>query len=234
MAEEKSGYPDEMRPGEVRLERTYRLELRVGERMMLRFGWGDVKSSLETPAELVGYGHYEFMLVRVQPSPGLLPHLAQGERVHVRFLSEGMAAIFQTEVLSHLTRPGIVISLAYPHVMNTVQVRKHKRLACALPVAAECDGASLPGIISDISRGGCRMILDIRGQSRAKSLALGDALRLRAPLALDKPLEPIEATVKNVETEQHRLIMGLAFGPMPAKTAQMLGTFLANTEILLD
>lgn len=223
----------EARPGEVRLERTYRLDLRIGERMMLRLGWGDEKNSLEAQGELVGYGHYEFILVRLQPAPGLLPRICQGERVTVRFLSEGAAAIFQTEVIGHLTRPSVIVALAYPTVMNTVQVRRFKRVTCALPVLVSKGGQQGNAIISDISRGGCRMIMDVRGQSIAKNLAVDDKMEIHVPLDLNKPLEVIPVCTKNIETEQHRAIMGLAFESMPNQTGQLLDVFLTNTEILL-
>lgn len=218
---------------QVRLERTYRLDLRVGARLMLRLGWGSEKI-MELPAELVGYSHYEFMLARVRPVPGLLNRLNQGELVQVRFLSDGEAAIFQTEIIGHLIRPGVVLVLAYPHTMNTVQVRRHKRLDCALPVRAAKDGWKLSGIISDISRGGCRLVLDMRGQSPARSLAVGDALELVAPLDIEKGLENIQAKIRSIETEQYRMIMGLCFEPMPGRTAQLLEAFLNDTEILLS
>lgn len=225
---------NEARPGEMRLERTYRLDLRVGARAMLRFGWGDGKNALELPAELIGYSHYEFMLVRVQPVPGLLQRTGHGELVQMRFLSDGEATIFQTEIISYLQRPGIILTLAYPQTMNIVQVRKHKRLACVLPVRAGKDGRKLSGIISDLSRGGCRMIADVRGQSAFRSLAVGDILELVVPLDIEKGLENIKAMVRNVETEQFRMILGLSFEPMSSQTLQLLDNFLSNTEILLS
>lgn len=219
---------------EGKLERTYRLALSMGSRMMLRFGWGDAKSSLNLPAELVGYVHYEYLLVRVQPTPGLLPRVNQGEPVRVRFMSNGDAAMFQTEILGHLNRPSIVLALAYPHTMNTVQVRKHKRISCALPVRVAKDGQKIAGIISDISRGGCRLLIDMRGQGGCRAINVGDSVSLVVPLDMEKGLENIQAMVKNIETEQFRMIMGLFFEPMHSGTMQLLETFLTNTEILLS
>lgn len=222
--------------GVGKLERTYRLSLNVGSRMMLRFGWGD--GALELPGELVGYTHYEYLLAHIQPAPGLLARVGQGEPVHVRFMSDGEACIFQTEVIGHLNRPSLILAMAYPHTMNTVQVRKHKRISCALPVRVVPVGSGEPqkiaGIISDISRGGCRLLIDMRGQSACRGIAVGGLVNLVVPLDVEKDLENIQATVKNVETEQHRMLIGLSFEPMPSRTGQLLESFLANTEILLS
>lgn len=203
--------------------------------MMLRFGLDD-DSALDFVGELIGYSYYEFMLVRVQPVPGLLPRIKQGERVHVRFLSDGEAAIFQTSIISHLTRPVLLLALAYPQTMKTVQVRKHKRLCCALPVWVGKSEQRVRAIISDISRGGCRLALDMRGNSASRSLAPGAVLDMELPLSLSLQhgLEKVQARVKSVETEQHRMILGLCFEPMPTRTAQLLETFLANTEVLIS
>lgn len=220
-----------------KLERTYRLTLNIGARMMLRFGWGDGKNILELPGNLVGYQHYDYLLVQTRPAPGLLARIGQGDPVRVGFLSEGEASIFQTEVIGHLNRPSIILALAYPHTMNSVQVRKHKRVACALPVRVVPevgDEQKISGIISDLSRGGCRLIIDVRGQSACRSLNVNDTVSLVVPLNVETDMENIQAIIKNIETEQHRMIMGLSFQPMSIRKGQLLESFLANTEILLS
>lgn len=224
---------DGTRGEQVRLERSYRLELHIGARMMLRFGWGNEKNSTEVSGELVGYTHYEFLLVRVQPSPGLLPRINQSECVSVRFLNEGAASLFQTSILGHISRPSLILSLAYPNFMNTLQIRRHKRVSCALPVIIGHKEQKGSGIINDLSRGGCRLIMDMRGQSLTRDINVGDTIELNVPLDLAKGLEVLHAVVKNAEIEQYRLIMGLAFQPMHSQSEQLLEAFLANTEILL-
>lgn len=223
----------ELTIGEMRMERTYRLNLRIGTRMLLRFGWGDEKNAMDVPAEIVGYSHYEFIILRLQPAPGLLPRINQGGRVSARFLSDRAANLFQSEILGHLSRPALLVTLAYPNIMNTVQVRKHKRINSTLPVLVKKDGMEAAGIISDISRGGCRLVMDVRGQGLARVTAIGDKLELLVPLELRKNLENIYTTVRNIETEQYRMIMGLSFQPLSPEASRQLDAFLANSQILL-
>ena len=233
--EDQSGLLHELKVGEMRMERAYRLDLHVGTRMMLRFGWGEEKHAIKVPGELVGYAHYEFIIVRVMPVPGLLPRVSQGGMVSVRFLNnDGAANIFQTEMLSYLSRPTLLLTLAYPQMTNTVQVRKHKRIASTLPVLVTKDKQEASGIISDISRGGCRLIMDMRGQDFVRQISVGDKLNILVPLKLRENLDSIYTTVKNIETDQFRLIMGLAFEPLPNNVFQQLSTFLSNTQILLS
>lgn len=222
------------KPGQARIERAYRLDLQIGSPAMIRFGWGDEKNCMELQGEIVGYSHYEFLLIRVRPTPGILQRIHVGELLNVRFMNDGGAVIFQTELLGHLSRPGIILALAYPNVMNTVQVRKYKRVSCALPIIATQNGQKISGIISDISRGGCRLVMDLRGQSAAKNLEVGENIDMHAPLDLSKGLELIRTTIKNIETEQFRLIIGLSFEPMSSQAEQTLEAFLFNTEVLLN
>lgn len=220
--------------GQQRMERASRLDLAIGQRLLLRFGWGDEKVATEIPCELLGYSHYEYMIVRLQPVPGLLARLTPGALITARFLYDGGAASFQAEILTHITRPSLILFLSYPGSLNTVKIRQHKRLTCALPVSVDTSNGTAIGIISDISKGGCRMVMDIRGQSAARALQSGDQVVVQAMLSACGEPESINAIVKNVDQEQFRLVLGLAFSNLDADCAERLERFLSETLLLLS
>ncbi|MDL2285367.1 flagellar brake protein [Desulfovibrio sp. OttesenSCG-928-F07] len=219
--------------GKMRVEHAHRLDLSVGGRMLLRFGFSGESTTREYTAELTGYSHYEFILVRMQPVPGLNSRLTPGSLVNVRFLHNGAAATFQAEILSYVTKPAFLLFLSYPNTLSTVKVRKHQRLTCALPVTVRAGSDSVPGIISDISLGGCRLVMDMRGHPEARNLQVNDRITLSAQLTATGAPADIGATIKNIEHDQFRLRMGLSFADLPEQTSERLEQFLDSTQMLM-
>ncbi len=183
-------------------------------------------------AELIGLVHFEFLVLRLPWVPGLRTHLIPGNMVTVRFVAAGDLCGFQAEVLSHTAKPALIAFLRYPEVVEKLALRQHRRVQCALPVQVHSRRGDASGLIADLSRGGCRLVLDVRGQAELRKMTAGDQLILRSSFGADGLPQSVTCTVRAVELETSRIVLGIAFTEADQTFWKTLGAFLESCELL--
>ena len=208
------------------IEHTPKLELAPSARLMVRFGWDTNLASDEMAGEMVGCVHYEFLVLRFYPKPGLLARLLPGAQARVRFMHEGVASECTLSVISHITRPALLVFLTYPRILSTLNIRQFKRIQSALPALLLYNETSLRGSVSDVSQGGCQLVIDARGQAAARSLQGGETATLQLCLDADGTTSSAPCTLRNIETEQFHAFAGLAFNNPSPDFQQRLTDYL--------
>ncbi len=220
-----------------RREITPRLTINIGSKVLMRFGLtagsSQESSSGEIQAELVGLSHYEYLILRLPPMPGLLSKLAMGISIKVRFIHEGTACLFAAEVLAYVTKPALLVFISYPQSLEALPLRQHRRITCAIPALIRSRVGDLKGIICDLSNGGCRLVLDMRGQSTARQLQVGENAVLQASLSPDGAPNAVSATLRSVEMEQFRFVSGVSFDSADDRFWASLESFLESASNLL-
>lgn len=207
-------------------ERTSRMDLAVGTKILVRFGFAGAGSS-EVVGELVGFSHYDFLILRFSPAPGLLAKITPGSLMTARFMHEGSASLFQAEVISHSVKPNLLVFATYPSTVNTMQVRKSERIPVALPGLLYTEHGDGYGYIRDLSKGGCRMLIDVRGQNTMKQLEANMAVHLKLALSPDTIGEITPATIKSIQSERFRVELGIAFD-LTANDSSVFSSSLAD------
>ncbi|MDR2892906.1 MAG: flagellar brake protein [Deltaproteobacteria bacterium] len=190
-----------------------KIELEIGSKMLVRLGWGAEDASKEMTAELIGCLHYEYIVLRILPNPGLLSRLIPGTQARVRFLHDGAASEFNVSVLSYIVRPSLLIFLSYPESMNSISVRQFQRLQSRLPAVLFSSEGAFGGTIGDVSMGGCQLVADIRGQAAARNIQSGSGGTLQVCLKATGNPSKVNCVLRNVEIEHFQLSVGLAFDP---------------------
>jgi hypothetical protein len=92
-----------------------------------------------------------------------------------------------------------------------MKTRQHQRLVCALPVFLNTSLGDAAGLVSDLSLGGCRVSLELTGQSGLRDLAVGDDVVLHMPLSATAAPVGGTSVARKVEIAGSRLTIGLAF-----------------------
>ena len=209
-----------------------RLSLDVGMRMALDLDPDTDSSSGRIASDLVGMVHFEYLIVRLPWVPGLRSRLVGGASATVRFVHEGELCGFQTQILTHVAKPALLIFLQYPEVIEKMALRQHKRLQCALPAQFHSRRGDAQGVIGDLSRGGCRLAFDARGQLDLRQTVVGDTLVVRISLSADGLPLAVTCTVRSVEAEPNRMLLGISFTEADNEFWTSLDTFLTNSELL--
>ncbi len=209
-----------------------RLSLDVGMRMSISLGTDRDAQEGRIAADLVGMVHFEYLIVRLPWVPGLRTRLVGGASATVRFVSEGELCGFQSEILTHVTKPALLLFLQYPEVIEKLVLRQHKRVQCALPAQLHSRRGDAQGVIGDLSRGGCRLAVDVRGQHELRQTVAGDVLVVRATLSADGLPLAVTCTVRSVETDTNRMLLGVSFTEADDEFWSNLDLFLAHSELL--
>ncbi|MDL2314268.1 flagellar brake protein [Desulfovibrio sp. OttesenSCG-928-C14] len=202
-----------------------KLDLEIGSRLLLRSSL-NAPGKDDTPSELVGCVHYEFIVLRLPPSPSVLAKLMPGAAMRARYLHEGVASEFMTSVITYTNKPALLGFFTYPTSLNTLSIRKHKRLPGLLPALMHTSAGLVRGTIKDLSAGGCSMAIDSMGQSAAKALQVGESATLQLPLLPDRGVSSIAVTIRGLEQEQFRMVAGLAFNTENKEFSAILDKYL--------
>ncbi len=209
-----------------------RLSLNVGMRMAISLGTEKDSPENRLSADLVGVVHFEYLIVRLPWVPGLRTRLVSGISPTVRFVSDGELCGFQSEIITHVAKPALLLFLQYPEVIEKLTLRQHKRVHCALPAQLHSRRGDAQGVIADLSRGGCRLAVNVRGQNGLRHTVSGDILVLRAILAAEGLPLAVTCTVRSVDTDANRMQLGLAFTEADDEFWSSLDLFLTYSELL--
>jgi hypothetical protein len=131
--------------------------------------------------------------------------------MEIRFLLEGAVNTFSADLISYTVKPALILYATYPDRLSIMKTRQHRRLVCALPVSLNTSRGDGVGIIGDLSVGGCRIVLELTGQSALRELAAGDDIVLQIPLSSTAAPAGGTCVVRKVEITGSLLILGLSF-----------------------
>ena len=187
-----------------------RLQLDQNSRVYVRVNPMSQKSQ-PLQGEFLGTCHYEFLILRLPSVPGLLNKLLPQTRIEVRYMSDGAVSTFTTEIINYSVKPSLLLFTTYPDRMSIMETRRHHRVMCALPIIINTPKGDAVGIICDLSLGGCRIALEMTGQTTVRELAVGDNLVLQTVLSAEGLISGSAAIVRNVEVSGTRVTAGISF-----------------------
>jgi len=175
--------------------------------------------------------HFEYLVLRLPWLPGVKTRLVDGIGVTVRFVSNGELCGFQSPALTHTSKPSLLLFLGYPETIEKLALRQHKRVQCVLPVHLSSRHGDASGVITDLSRSGCRIAVEALDNHAFRQTMLEDTLVLRVPLNPDGILVSTTCTVRNVTSDANRLQLGLCFTEAGTDFWVALDNFLATVEM---
>lgn len=182
--------------------------------------------------EFLGGRHYEFLIVSLPSTPGLLKYLLPHTMIEISYMSEGSVNSFRAEILSHSNRPSLVLYISYPDRVRIKETRRHRRITCALPVTLHSAKGDASGMILDLSMGGCRLALELSGQSSMRELAVGDWVVMQTVLNTDGLPCGGAAAARNVEISGSKLLTGLSFTDKHPDFMSTLDKYITMVENL--
>ncbi|MDR1359773.1 MAG: flagellar brake protein [Deltaproteobacteria bacterium] len=187
-----------------------KLAIEPNSRLYVRFNLLN-HNSQPMQGEFLGMSHYEFILLRLPSVPGLKDKLIPKTMLEIRFLLEGAVNTFSADIISYSVKPALILYATYPDRLSIMKTRQHHRLPCALPVSLTTASGDAMGIVCDLSQGGCRVCLELTGQSGLRNLAVDDDIVLQMPLSATAAPTGGTSVVRKVEITGSRLAVGLSF-----------------------
>lgn len=102
-------------------------------------------------------------------------------RTRLFYLRQGVMCGFTVRIQGFKTSPFGHLYLSFPKIAQTFNLRQHDRIDCHLPAMISAPAGSSQGMISNISKGGCRMSL-LPGESPLSWLCEGECYDLAMQL----------------------------------------------------
>ncbi|KJR41627.1 pilus biosynthesis protein PilZ [Candidatus Magnetoovum chiemensis] len=182
---------------------------------------------------IVGWekGHYIITKIPyIKPSsaePARPINLEKSNKYIMRFIKDGVAYGFESEVLTVQFYPAPLCFFVYPAVFESMKVRKHKRIKTSIPskiVPYERDDL-LDAQIVDFSETGC-LVKTVFEEKRRVNIE--DIFYLTFQL-IDTSFEEIECFVMNhyIHPDENSHLIGLRFNSLESKTLKKFRAFLS-------
>lgn len=202
-----------------------KLELELNARVFINLNPLN-SESVPVQGEFLGTSHYEFLIIRLPSIPGLLKKLIPQLRIEISFLSAGARNSFIAEIITYAARPALLLFTTYPDRMSVLETRRSQRVDCAIPVNLITPYGEAVGVIRDLSKGGCRVVMEMTGQSTVRKIADGDRIVMQMPLAAEETRARGIGLVRSVETSGTRMTLGLAFEEKTGKFVEAVSAYL--------
>jgi len=209
-----------------------RLPLDVGMHMSISLGNLGEDRDKRIAVELVGLVHFEYLILRLPWIPGLRARLIPEAGVTVRFISDGVLCAFQSVIITHVGKPSLLLFLQYPETMEKLSLRRHKRVRCALPARVHGHRGDAKGVVVNLSQSGCRLLLDASKKTEFIRSVAGDELALQFALDAESRVNTVTCVIRNVKTDNNRILLGLSFVGIEPDFAETLRFFLEQADLL--
>jgi c-di-GMP-binding flagellar brake protein YcgR len=159
----------------------------------------------------------------------VLQHLYPENKTTVRYLNMGTVLGFQSQIIKYIMVPFPMLFLTYPKKVESLNLRKHKRIRCVFPALARFDAKQLEVIIVDLSDGGCGLFLRSDQQDTLK-VDYDDIVKVQCPALGHGPDNPMECIVKRFTANGKGMELGLKFVDKESETLKQVRHFIGQVS----
>ena len=119
------------------------------------------KLSLQFQSLLVGIEHGRYLILKA-PEPVINQALEPSEigELIVKSLYRGTIYAFRSRLINMISHPSKLMFIEYPGKIKHHELRSHKRFRCSVVAQARIDIEERGAVIENISKGGCRCIIE--------------------------------------------------------------------------
>jgi c-di-GMP-binding flagellar brake protein YcgR len=200
--------------------------LSIGIGTTLQFQLGRKGQELKAAGVLVGMSSDEYMMIRVPAIPGILSRLCEGDPIVVRYVYAGNVYGFTSTILTCIQKPALIVFIAYPASVESMNLRKARRMQCLFPASVKRRGGDLKGLILDISLGGCKICVDT-DWSESSSMDVDETIEISFLLTGTTEEQVINGKIQNMKKDDKHTEMGIQFD-------HENGAVLDNVKLYMD
>jgi c-di-GMP-binding flagellar brake protein YcgR len=195
--------------------------------------------SIKMSSLSVGYLADNCLIIRY-PSTGAFGSIAsrlfKGNKVTVRYITDGDVLGFQSELLGTINEPVRLLFVAYPTLIARRSLRSSKRVECYLPADLNIDRAKSgdivrEGIVTDISGTGCNLNM----VKESPDQMLPD-VRVNDPVILHLQLPGMESRIelsgriRNIQRDSQKIRMGIQFDDIDEERKMRITEYISTLE----
>jgi len=219
--------PDQQHQSRSKRDLGMFVAFKPGQAVMVQ-GMGD---SQRYWGRIIGTDPYDYFFVKLPMVPGIMRLAAAGASLTLRLETEGELFGFSCDVIAAIHKPYPMVALSYPTSAERLQLRKHRRVKCLIPALVRNDFFMSPAVIVDLSRGGCKLVLDMFQKQKIINLMTGDLISLDVSLDTQSSLSCQAKVVSLMEYGQGKFL-GTMFEESGDGAQAALDEFMARLEVI--
>jgi c-di-GMP-binding flagellar brake protein YcgR len=180
----------------------------VGTDLVLRFEGLDVRLK----STLIGVAWGEFLIVRTPRVITAELLLSRGDPIKVIFIHDGIIYGFLSKFIHQVRTPSPLLFISCPESVERHEMRKNLRVDCFIPSTIHLDDKIVyPGVVSDLSTGGCRITMSRESVGVPEHLEPENKLVIAIEMLGIKPDRGILGIVKNMQHDATKIHIGVEF-----------------------
>jgi len=203
-----------------------RLSIELGSVLNLQFS----NEATRHMFSLIGMDIDEILIVKPKAFPQVRHLIDTGVSVVVRYLSNGKVFGFRSRILGKVDKPLPMVFLSYPDHLETINLRQKERIYCYLPAQLVTAQATLPGMVVDLSEGGCRWVAKNPLLPKEIHLAVNEPIQITFPLPGKCGVLKLQAVIRVVNQEPGSIQIGMAFQHVDHQAAEDIARYVAEAR----
>lgn len=193
-----------------------------------------LEQGIRFQSTFIGLIKNEYLLVHQPPSLRKI-HLSANEQLAVRYISGSLVFGFSSSLASAITTPYPILFLDHPECYEILNLRQDDRVQCFLPITIFKDSQEEQGKLTDISKSGCRIILE-PPQKNSAFADLAVATEIFCTLQLPDNEENLYAKglIRLVEQQKNKIRLGVQFIDLEENVQDAIERHVATTLEYLE
>lgn len=161
-------------------------------------------------SRLIGVDSGAFLIVKTPPIIDIATKLYDKNKIVIRYFSAGWVYAFRCTLLSLIKEPSRLSILSYPENIEKINIRKHDRVDCNIPVEMIIEKKTYNGIVTNISAGGLSLEIAKTGDEEAPQLNIQDVISLTVQREAEQATS-LKTIVRNIKIERTVMKIGMEF-----------------------
>lgn len=176
---------------------------------------------------LVGMKPDKYLIIETLPGD-VFKLLSEGKTAIIRYLYFGNIFGFKSKILNLIGKPYNLIFLSYPKSVESHNLRKNARIHCHIPATATIQNSKISGVIMDISVSGCQYAISESKNVSAEIVKTEEPVQLVFPFFGMEGSQTVQATIRHVDNDDKRIMLGLRFEQLDAEILKALEHYIKN------
>jgi c-di-GMP-binding flagellar brake protein YcgR len=195
--------------------------------------------SIKMSSVSVGYLTDNCLIIKY-PSTGAFGSIAsrlfKGNKVTVRYISDGDVLGFQSELLATISEPVKLLFVAYPTLIARRSLRSSRRVECYLPADLNVERAKngdivRDGIVTDISGMGCNLNMVKESPDRVlPDVRVNDSVVLHLQLPGMENRIDLSGNIRNIQRDSQKISMGIQFNDIDEEKKMRITDYISTLE----
>ena len=183
-------------------------------------------------ATLIGIETPTYLMVRMQIPTMFRSQIDKGTTFLVRYVYMGNLYGFRTKSLGSVEKPYKITFISYPENVESLNIRRSKRVSCFIPSTLELGKSQLRGLVVEISKTGIRFAVNTE-TDLIKMVKLNDPVKISFPLLGFDGIHTIKGIIKGIISDTAGISLGIQFEDVKPLLEGMIENYVKDVLDLL-